>query len=563
MPSRLEGKIAVVTGGSAGIGRATALALAEEGAHVVVVGRNAGRLAETAALLQEPCSRFGTKALTLALDVASEPDVERMAAQTLETFGQIDILVAAAGILRGEGIAVRSVADLPTHGWDQVLDINLRGLFLSNRAVLPAMLGRGSGEIVNIASTSGRAGMAFDAAYCASKFGAIGLSEALAEEVADAGVRVQVLLPGPFATDLLHRRWNTTTLPVAYPPPSRVADAIVQLVTLPADTRLVAPVVEPLVGESGGGWQSGRGPERTPRATRSARSQPAPEASPSPGSNEEILMSSSQYVGSRLAGKVVIVTGGTGGIGLATGRAAALEGASIVVADLDQARVDAAVAELSELSNRTDAHLGIALDVRDEADNRRMADATLERFGKIDALIACAGILRKRGTPPKPLVQVTTDEWDEVLDINLKGIFLGNRAVLPTMIKQRSGTIINISSVSGLKGRAHDGPYCASKFGVIGLSQSVADEVRSYGVRVQPLIPDAIDTPIWEQNHPIPRPGDALAPARVADLIVFMLSQPDDTVLVAPVIAPLGARRRQLAGRSAAAEKPVAVPTEV
>lgn len=248
--------------------------------------------------------------------------------------------------------------------------------------------------------------------------------------------------------------------------------------------------------------------------------------------------------GGQLADKSVIVTGGTGGIGLAVCRAAASEGASLVIADLNQERVDAAVAKLPEPAR----HLGVALDVRDEAATQALADRTLERYGRIDALVACAGILRLPGTAPKPLAQTTTQEFDAVLDVNLKGVFLSNRAVLPAMIRQRSGIIINISSVSGLKGRAHDGPYCASKFGVIGLSQCIQDEVRTYGIKVQAVLPDSIDTPFWEQNYPVPKPGHLLPPERVADLVVFMLCQPDDTMLVAPVIAPSGARRRKTSG---------------
>lgn len=245
--------------------------------------------------------------------------------------------------------------------------------------------------------------------------------------------------------------------------------------------------------------------------------------------------------GKRLAGKCAIVTGGTGGIGLAVCRAAAGEAASVVVGDLNQERVDAAVAALPDPTR----HLGLVLDVRDEAANQALVERTLERYGRIDALVACAGILRPPSTPPKPLAQTTTAEFDLVLDVNLKGIFLSNRAVLPVLIRQRSGIIINISSVSGLKGRAHDGPYCASKFGVIGLSQCIQDEVRTYGVKVQAVLPDSIDTPFWEQNYPVPKPGHVLPPERVADLVLFMLTQPDDTMLVAPVIAPSGARRRK------------------
>jgi NAD(P)-dependent dehydrogenase (short-subunit alcohol dehydrogenase family) len=539
MGPRLEGQVAIVTGGSAGIGRATCLALAQEGAHVVVVGRSPDRLAETIALVREQCGHPGVRTLALPLDVRSEADTEEMARRTLEAFGRIDILVCSAGILRAAGAGPRMVAQLAPRDWDEVLDTNLRGTFLSNRAVLPAMLQQGSGNIVNLSSLAGRAGMAFDAGYSASKFGVVGLSEALAAEASPQGVRVQVLLPGPFETELLSRRWpGAAAKPGAFPPASRVAGMIAHLVTMPPDTRLVAPVFEPMRAEPGG-FQGARGPAPTQRSTN-------------PNSLKELFMTETQAGrAGRLDRKIVIVTGGTGGIGLATCKAVAREGASVVVADLNPERVHQAVQELTQLACPAAGHLGFPMDIRNESDNQGLARATLERFGRIDALVACAGILRKRGTPPKPLVKTSTEEWDEVLGVNLRGTFLTNRAVLPTMIGQRSGTILNISSVSGLEGRAHDAPYCASKFGVIGLSQSIADEVRSHGVKVQALMPDAVDTPIWEQNHPVPRPGDALPPERVAEVITFMLALPEDTALVgSPVIAPLGARRRRLAGKT-------------
>jgi 3-oxoacyl-[acyl-carrier protein] reductase len=257
-----------------------------------------------------------------------------------------------------------------------------------------------------------------------------------------------------------------------------------------------------------------------------------------------------------LQGRVVIVTGGTGGLGLATCRAVVRQGACLVVADLEDKRLETAVHELGPLCGSTAGVLGLKVDVRSEDDAGAMARATLERFGRIDALVACAGILRKRGTSPKPVTAMTLDEWNEVIDVNLKGIFLTNRAVLPRMIEQREGTIINVSSTSGLMGRAHDGAYCASKFGVNGLTKSIADEVRSYGIKVLAIMPDAIDTPMWEQNHPVPPPGNALPPDDVADLIVFLLTQPRDTLLLDPVIVPLGARRRKPASRAADVSEP-------
>lgn len=547
MPLRdLHGSVAIITGASSGLGRATCIALAEVGVHIVAVGRDQARLAETTRLI-DGASGGRCESLVLTLDVRIEADMRRMAEATLAHFGRIDILVNSAGVLRAPGASLRRVAEMPVHEWDEVLDINLRGTFLANRAVLPAMIAAGSGDILNLSSRSGRIGLAFDAPYCASKFGVHGLTEALAEEVREHGVRVQVLAPGKFDTEVLAQT-GPLPQPVGVPPAERVAQAIRWLLSMPEDARLIAPLIEPTQRLGGAGWA----PVGHVANAANAANAGGPTTSSSPVALKEQAMTTS-IMGTTdgLRGKVVVVTGGAGGIGMATAKGVAAMGASVVVADLNIARVNEVVAEIETAGAA--GCLGVAIDVREEADHQKLVDATLARFGRIDALIVSAGILRKRGTPPKVLVDVTTDEWDDVMAINLKGVFLSNRAVLPTMIAQRSGIIINVSSISGLQGRAYDGPYCASKFGVIGLSQAVAEEVKSYGVKVQALMPAAIATPMWQQNLPAPMPGDAIPAERVADLIVFMLLQPEDTVLVGPVIAPLGARKRRAAAKPAAA----------
>jgi len=240
-------------------------------------------------------------------------------------------------------------------------------------------------------------------------------------------------------------------------------------------------------------------------------------------------------------GRVAVVTGGASGIGRATCLALIGTSANVVVVDVNRELVEQTVHAARAIGGVAE---GLVLDVRREADMEEMARRTMDRFGRIDILVASAGILRARGSSPKPLVQVTSEEWDQVLDTNLKGMFLSNRAVLPAMIKQHSGDIVNLSSVSGKQGRAHDGPYCASKFGVIGMSESLAEEVRPHGVRVQIVVPDAVNTAIWDQNGPVPRPANALPPERVADLIVHLVSLPEDTMLMGTVIMPFRARRR-------------------
>ena len=242
--------------------------------------------------------------------------------------------------------------------------------------------------------------------------------------------------------------------------------------------------------------------------------------------------------GTSLEDKVVIVTGGSVGIG----RAAALDllrcGASVVVVSRNPERISGTARWLEQQVPGA-AVMGLALDVRSEADMQLMVDNTLERFGRIDVLVASAGILRAGQGALHTMQQMSAAEWDEVIDINLKGAFLSNRAVLPVMKRQQSGQIINVSSTSGRKGYAFDSAYCASKFAVIGMSEALAEEVRQYGVRVQILLPGAIDTPIWGQNGPIPKPGDVLPVERVAQLLTRLIRLPMDVVCLETVIEPL------------------------
>ena len=244
--------------------------------------------------------------------------------------------------------------------------------------------------------------------------------------------------------------------------------------------------------------------------------------------------------GGQLERRVAIVTGGGSGIGRATCLALAEEGARPVVVDVDPATVRDTLDRLG-----TKDALGLTVDVRNESETAEMARRAVEAFGQIDILVAAAGILRPSGTGPKLLVDMKTEEWEQVIDTNLKGVFLSNRAVLPSMIRRRRGAIVNVSSVSGRVGRAYDSAYCASKFGIIGLSEALTEEVRQHNVRVQVVLPDAVDTPLWSLNGPVPPPPNVLSADRVAHLILYLLKLPEDAVLIHPVIAPFKTRRRK------------------
>ncbi len=254
-----------------------------------------------------------------------------------------------------------------------------------------------------------------------------------------------------------------------------------------------------------------------------------------------------------LQGQVAIITGGSVGIGRAAALCLVQHGAAVVLVSRNPQRIEDACAWLLQQAPAADV-LGLALDVSNEADMQEMVDRTLERFGRVDVLIASAGILRAGDGQLRTVAQMSSEEWDQVLDINLKGTYLSNRAVLPAMMKQGSGQIINVSSTSGRKGYAYDSAYCASKFAVIGLSESLAEEVRPHGIRVQMLLPGVIDTPIWGQNGPIPKPVDVLPVERVAELLSFMVRIPSDAVCLETVVEPHRVREKPAwLGRSHAA----------
>jgi len=245
-----------------------------------------------------------------------------------------------------------------------------------------------------------------------------------------------------------------------------------------------------------------------------------------------------------IADKIVIVTGAASGIGRACARLLAADGCRLVLVDVNQVALQDLSEELNTIQIRPE-RLVLQLSVCDEVDMQRMRDEAMARFGRIDALVACAGILRI-GAALKTVADTSLKEWQAIIDTNLTGCFLSNRAVLPVMVAQRQGDIINLSSTSGRHGRPYDAPYCASKFGIIGLSESLAEEVASQGVRVQTLLPDAVETPLWRQNGPgAMKPVNLIAPERVAEFIRYMLGLPREAYLLNPVLAPFKTRKKQ------------------
>jgi len=190
----------------------------------------------------------------------------------------------------------------------------------------------------------------------------------------------------------------------------------------------------------------------------------------------------------KLEGKVAIVTGGGGGIGRVIALRYVREGASVVLAGPTEAKIKSVEKEIATQGGRA---VAVHADVAEESDVERIVAATLSAFSRVDILVNNAGV-----AGPTALVQnISREDWDRTFAINLTGAFLCAKHVLPRLIEQRSGCIINITSIAGLQAYAYRSPYCASKWGMIGFTQTLAQEGGPYGITANAIAPGPVKGP--------------------------------------------------------------------
>ncbi len=231
-----------------------------------------------------------------------------------------------------------------------------------------------------------------------------------------------------------------------------------------------------------------------------------------------------------LMGKIAIVTGSARGIGRAIALALARRGADVVITDIDEEESRATSKEIIAAGRRS---MAIRCDVSKREEVAALIEQTAKELGRLDIFVNNAGITRDT-----LLMRMTEDQWDLVLDINLKGTFFGCQAASKVMMKARAGKIVNIASITGLIGNAGQANYSASKAGVIALTRTVAKELASRNIQVNAIAPGFIETEMTRelpekareaflQNIPLKRPG---TPEDVAHLVCFLCSPESDYI---------------------------------
>lgn len=218
-----------------------------------------------------------------------------------------------------------------------------------------------------------------------------------------------------------------------------------------------------------------------------------------------------------LSGKVALITGGSRGIGRAIAEAYARQGAQVFICARDEKNLRAAIDEMRQSGGEI---AGLAGDVGNQEDVQRIVNAAVERYGTIHILVNNASVLGPRAT----IANYPPAAWEEVLRINLTGLFLMTRAVLPTLLAQKAGSIINVTSGVGRRGKAQWGAYAVSKAGLEALTQVLADEVGQDGIRVNSVNPAATRTGMRAQAYPAEDPLTLPTPEEILPIFLYLAS---------------------------------------
>ena len=496
MPETGAPRIVMITGAGSGIGLATARAFAALGDLVVVTDVDAHAAERVAAVLGGDCVAF-------QLDVSNESAVVAVIAEVAARFGRIDVLVNNAGIVDARA---QSAIEISAEDIRRLVSVNLEGAYLAAREVGRVMIARGGGAIVNLSSGAALRALPNRATYSLTKAAILGLTRTLASEWGLAGIRVNAVLPGYVATEILESlaregRFDRAAVERAIPlgrlaDPAEIAAAIIRVAGATYMTGAAVTV--------DGGTDAFGGP-----AVASESAAPA------------------------LSGRgVAIVTGGVTGIGAAIAARLASE-RSVVILDRDPAGIAALPPGQS----------GMVVDIADPHAVEAAIDAIAAQHGAIAMLVNNAGV----ADAFEPTIKQNLVDFRRVFDVNLTGALIAARTAARHMQGSGGGAIVNLSSIAASGGLPRRNAYCAAKAAVTMLTRSLACEWAPLGIRVAAVAPGYIATPgvralessgkrnmrAIRRRIPMGRLG---TPDEIAEIVCFLTS-PDASYITGSIWA--------------------------
>nr|XP_056720242.1 uncharacterized protein LOC130490436 [Euleptes europaea] len=494
---RYPGKVVIVTGGTSGIGLATVREFVRQGANVVFCSRASG--AERGQAIQRELQESGCpgEAYYQVCDVRKESDIKRLILVTVERYGCLDCLVNNAGIGYNENIDNVTAQD-----FRNLIEINVVSILLASKYALP-YIRRTRGNIINMASVYGVIAAKSSVSYDSSKGAVIAMTKALAIDESKYGVRVNCVSPSNIWTPLWERVANQSpnaeatiqegksyqaSLMGRFGTPEEVALAVLFLA---ADGTFCTGFNLLVSGGAEVGFGVKNQVDLEPGPCPSGPEMTTPHVlQPTQTQRQTAVMETCL----RYPGKVVILTGGTSGIGLATVREFVHQGARVVFCapGSEEERGRAIQKELNDSGSPGEGYFQVC-DVRNETDIKALISVTIERYGRLDCLVNNAG-----GHPPdKTIDEVSASEFRSLVDLNVVSCFLASKFALP-YLRETRGNIINIASLVGSIGQKCAITYVATKGAVAAMTKAMAIDESKYGVRVNSISPGNIWTPLWE-----------------------------------------------------------------
>ncbi|XP_023947798.2 uncharacterized protein LOC112052808 [Bicyclus anynana] len=539
---RFQDKVVVVTGASSGIGAAIALSFAKEGADVVIVARNNENLKVTEA----KCAEVGKTPLKLLADVSKDEQAKAIIDQTIEKYGKIDILINNAGILRFGNITDGTLLS----AYDETMRTNLRSIIHLTTLATPHLI-KTKGNIINISSSGAKVSHPSFLSYGLSKLALNLFGEGAALELAEHGVRVNTISPGPVTTDI----WKNTNVPVESLkgmkfkiPLNKMSkpEEIANLALFLADDKVLAisgsncaalelaehgvrvntispgPVITDIWKNANFSLESVKGLDFKIPLNKILK--PEEIATLALFLADDKIYTNSHRMG--FQNKVVIVTGASSGIGAAIALSFAKEGADVVIVARNNEKLKITEAQCEGVGKKP---LKILADISKEDQAKSIIDQTIDKYGKIDILINNAGILRFGSITDGTILSV----YDEIFSTNLRPIIHLTTLAAPYLIETK-GNIINISSEAALKVKHPKFlSYSMSKSALNLFSQGAALELAEHGVRVNTISPGPVITDILENSN---LPADSMKGLELK-IPLKRISNPEEIATVALFLA--------------------------